>query len=670
MLRRNRWAAAFVCVALAAAARAQKPLTIAGGVYDDRPALALRANFIPLAGVTVKLYRDGSEAAIATARTAPKTGVYVFNGLAPGNYRVVVDSRSIDAPGAWAEQTFGPAGALCTRPDGSTRTLTVEGPCFGGRTAASDDASTLATSEHVAAVSLREQLTNVDFAFSFDAVTSTVDGDRMQGSLRQFVQNANAVAGPNRMRFVPLTPAPEQRQPIAGTPPRWWSIALASPLPELVDADTIVDGTAYSLISPASMVNVHSGRLGEHTAIRLEELRTVRQEKPELELANSAIVCKARCGIRSLAIHGAPGGVNVRADARLEHVMIGAAPDGTAVAPGEVGLTLAGGLTVAENVLITNQTTAGILVLAQARLEAERLDVSRCGGAQQSDGGIRLMSDGSSIRSSFITANVGPGIVLGVPDESRAVTGNTIDGCTISGNQAGIVLGGNASRNVITRNDIMWNREGGITVGAFRTAAPRENRFSANRFDENGLRPILLDLAAAEPNMLASALDSCNRIATAPNNGIAPPRVKSVRVEGAQVTLRGQACPGELVEIYQSYVTSGVRDANKADVPRIRRGAGDERESVVNQSRTMGLPSIGEFNYLGATNTAADGSFEVSFPYPLVQQTERIGAQVDNSDIWAREVMPGAEPKDRAFSALAIDATGNTSELSIRRKVD
>lgn len=669
MLRSNRWAVVLLCVATAASAYAQSGLVIAGGVYDDRPALAARANFIPIGGATVKLYRD--DAPVATARTAAKTGIYVFSGLAPGNYRVAVDSRSLGPAGTWAEQTFGPAGALCARPDGTPRTLTAEGPCFGGKSLASDDASTLAGSEHIAAVSLKEQITNADFAFSFDAVTTTEDGERVQGSLRQFVQNANAIGGPNRMRFVPITAAPEQRTAISGTSPRWWSITLAAALPPLRDTDTILDGTAWSFVSPASIANVHSGRLGEPDTIRLEELRTIRQEKPELELVltgPTGIDCNARCGMRSLAMHGAPVAVFLRDDARLDHVMIGASPDGHAANPGSIGLQIDGGMTVAESLFVSSQTKAGIMVDAKGRIEATHADVSRSGDPV-TGGAIVLQSDGSSIRSSLVTANPGAGIVIGSSDESRAVSGNTIDGSTISSNQSGVVLAGGASRNVITRNDIMWNRLGGITVAPVKTAVPRENRFSANRFDENGLRPIILDLGAREPNMLAGALDSCDRVATAANNGISPPRVESVRVAGEQVILRGRACPGELVEIYQSYVTSGIRDT-KPDLPRIRREAGDERESVNNMERTMGMPSIGEFNFLGATNTAADGTFQVTFPFPMLRRTERGDVPPDETDVWAREVMTSADPTDRAFSALAIDAAGNTSELSVRRKVD
>jgi hypothetical protein len=83
----------------------------------------------------------------------------------------------------------------------------------------------------------------------------------------------------------------------------------------------------------------------------------------------------------------------------------------------------------------------------------------------------------------------------------------------------------------------------------------------------------------------------------------------------------------------------------------------------------MALPSIGEFNYLGATNNAADGTFEASFPLPSIIPAERPHSD-EETNIWADQVLPGSDPADRAFSAIAIDAVGNTSEMSVRRQVD
>jgi hypothetical protein len=675
-----------VCaVVTGTAARAQNSGVIAGGVFDDRAALAVRANFVPVRGATLKLYRDGGDrtpsaddAIIATTRT-DAGGFYVFPGIANGNYWLVVDSRSLnpaDAREAWAEQTFGPAGSLCSRADGSSVGTYFEGACVGGRTLGSDDASALVSSEHLALVSPGSSAARSDFAFSFNAVTSIADGGRIQGSLRQFVTNANTIAGPSRMRFLPLQRAPEQRQVTMGLPPRWWSIVLTSPLPELTDADTTIEGTAYNYLSPASVANVHPGQLGERATVKPEERSVPRIEKPDLEVTfNGAtgIACGSRCGIGSIAVHGAATNIVARADMRLEQVMVGAAPDGTSANATETGVQIERGITYARHLFVTTQTRAGIIVGAGARLDGERLEVMRCGDPS-SGGGLIVLSDGSTIRSSIINVNAGAGIILGSLDGASPAHGNTIDGSTISGNQAGVLFGPASSRNIITRNDIMWNRLGGVTSAPYTTVPPRENRVSANRFDENGLRPIVLDLGSERPNELSASAGSCARVATAVNNGISAPRLTSVRVlqEGseARVILQGNACPGEIVELYQSYVTSGVRD-KQVDLPRIRDERGDGRETLTNQQREMALPSVGEFNYLGATSTNADGSFEATFPLPMVTPTDEAHDSDDEeTNIWAHRVLPGADPSDRAFSAIAIDNVGNTSEMSVRRQVD
>ena len=651
-------------------------LVIGGAVFEDRPALAIRSDFSGVPNVTVKLWRDDGTA-VATTKTVAG-GMYVFRGLAPGTYWVAVDSKTVGtAPGAWAEQTFGPAGSLCAAPGGAN-TIWFEGPCFSGRTAErSDDSSTLAGSEHVVKVTLGDSMTGLDFAFTFDAVTSTADGERIQGSLRQFVANANAIGGPNRMRFVPLEPALVRSHPAMGVPPRWWTINLTAPLPPLTDPDTLIDGTAYYFSAPSSVANVFPGHHGEPPTIKPEE-RVSHLSKPELEVTLTGaegLVCAARCAVYGISLLGAP--VVTRADARFEHVLIGASPDATPAATfGSVGLQIESGKTIAHHLLVTAQTRAGILVNRGAKLDGDRLEISRCGDPA-AGGAVVLLSDGSSVRDSIIASNGGAGILIGSPDGSAPANANTIANCTISGNQAGVIFGPGSSRNVVTRNDIMWNRLGGVTNAPFEAtaAAPRENRVSANRFDENGLRPIILDLGAADPNELSRGDETCERVPGAPNDGISAPRLTGVSVaqdgSEARVTVSGRACPGQVVELYQSYVTSGVRSEDEADLPQIRNERTEARETITTQERVMALPSIGEFNYLGTTSTAADGTFEATFPLPVrTKVNERSPYTEEHTNIWANEVMPGAEPGDRAFSALAIDPAGNTSEMSVRRQVD
>ena len=50
----------------------------------------------------------------AGSATTNSAGLYAFRVAQPGDYWVAVDSRTIGGGGeAWAEQTFGPSGALC-----------------------------------------------------------------------------------------------------------------------------------------------------------------------------------------------------------------------------------------------------------------------------------------------------------------------------------------------------------------------------------------------------------------------------------------------------------------------------------------------------------------------------------------------------------------------------
>lgn len=656
-------------------------LAIAGTVHQDRLVLAVRPHFLGAGNVTLKLYRDdgdrapsASDTLLATTKT-DRNGMYALPVAAAGLYWVAVDSRTFDSK-AWPEQTFGPSGSLCAHPQSGTYATMYEGACFGGRSATrSDDASSLTTSEHVALVKVGESVTDVDFAFSFDAVTNTLDGDGLQGSLRQYFHNANAVRGVNRMRFVPVEPAPVKGDKTYGVPPRWWTITLKTSLPELTDEDTIVDGTAYNHISPSTVLDLHPGRFGEPVTLQSGDPDLSRLKRPELELVAAAgergISCAAPCGLRSFAIHGALSALLVRSDVRAEHVLIGVAADAAARSGGQIGIDVERGTFTGRHVLVSAQSQIGIRVAPGARLDGEHLDVSRS-GAPATGAGIALLSSGSSIRSSTISSNGGAGILLGSSDGKAPATLNTIDGTTISGNLGGVVVGPGSARNAITNNDIMWNRVGGVTILPFDTNPPRENRISANRFDENGLRPIILDLTTDSPNELARGGETCATAASAPHAGISAPRVSKVEIvkqEGVRAVVRGRACPGQVVEIYQSYATASVREV-AADMPQVR-DDDTEAESISGTQRELRLPSIGEFNYLGTTTTAADGTFAATFPLPLRRDGEQRASQsIEDTNIWAAQVLRSSEEDDRAFSAIAIDAAGNTSEMSVRRRAD
>ncbi len=652
---------------------AQDAGTISGTIYLDPPALAVRGQFVPTSAV-VKLYReDGTPVATMTAQD----GRYRFTSLAAGNYWVAVDSKSIRstaAPNAhvWAEQTFGPAGAVCAQTNGSTRTNFFEGACAGGRSLASDDASSFATSEHVARVASGS--VGADFAFSFNIVTSIEDSTTapIQGSLRQFIENANALTGPNAMRFVPLARAVQAQQASGlGLPQRWWTMTMKGTLPAITDAGTTIDGEAHNILSTASVVDVNEGRIDEPAYLRTGDRRNdPREEKPELEVVaagSEGFVCDASCEIRGLALHGVANSIVTRADARIEQVVVGAHADiEDGPRAGNVGIQIERGTTTLRFVYIVQQQTAGVAVAASgARIDADYLQIMRC-GEPASGAGIVILSDGSTVRHSRISANYGAGAVIGSPEGTHVANGNVLEDSIISNNLAGIVLTPGSSRNTFARNQITWNRVGGITASPYGANPPQANRISANIFDENGGRPIALN-AEEKRDMLATATGTCGRVDTVANHGINAPVVSTAErsSDKSMVTITGRGCPGQTIELYRSYVTSDIRKAK--DNSRLIRKTKTGETITIDQQQLDAYPSIGEFNYVVTTVIAADGTFSVTVPLETVVRTGRATTS-DDVIITNEEALHGNE-SDRAYSAIAIDAEGNTSEMSERRRV-
>lgn len=223
----------------------------------------------------VKLYRDDGDGIandtdilVRTVET-DGTGGYSFTGLkSTKTYWVVVDSKTITplaginagfaVDSFWAQQTYGDGG--------------IE---YGGLDAGvSDDASNLSTAQHRSVVDFNvDSGLGVNFGFSFNVVTNTLAGDAqddsgdnadtrsVQGSLRQFIDNANAIAAGNHMRFVPVVTSTEQ---LASD--EWWEIAVSVALPAITDADTTIDGTSHNYLTGLEQ-NSNSATLGQSTHV-------------------------------------------------------------------------------------------------------------------------------------------------------------------------------------------------------------------------------------------------------------------------------------------------------------------------------------------------------------------------------------------------------------------
>ncbi len=314
---------------------AAAPLVVRLGVSgivstDDRPS------------PNVAVYLHRGEQRIASTRTDAE-GTYVFANVEPAEYAVVTDSRTIHAS-AWAEEVT---------------------PNPGGRRAGvGDDASTFATAEHVRNVTIAESpVDGVDFGFSFGAVTHA--GDTGQGSLRQFIENANLIPGPNAMRYfgprVTITPA--------------------SPLPRITDPITIAGRpSADEIGSVENEIGLRNPSNGDLTI--------------DFHGAAVGIDATADLILRDVTLIGAATHVRAASRLTLDNVVIG-----TLLAPSDATGVEVAGNAVIRRTFITGMKRNGIVVQDGANIDAQDLEISDSGR------GLVLASPGSRVRRSLFLLN-------------------------------------------------------------------------------------------------------------------------------------------------------------------------------------------------------------------------------------------------------------------------
>ena len=325
-------------------------------------------------GAHVSLYRG--ETLVASTR-AGADGAFVFSNIEAGDYAVTVDSRSLHAT-AWAEEVAPSPG--------------------GRRPGVPDDASALATSEHVARTNISESpVDGIEFRFSFGAVSHA--GDDGQGSLRQAVLNANALPGPNEIRLV------------AGSE----TIRLASPLPVLTEAVTISGRPRREEIGSVTRVGVAE-----------EKLRNPSLSDLSIDFGGAAVGLDAAgdLTLRDIVLTGAQ--THVRAAKRLvaENVVVGRLLDRREA----IGLTIAGTASL-QRMLVTGMKRGGIIVEPGGRINALDVEVSDSG----SGSGITIASPGSRIRRSLFLLNA-TGATL--------AAGNAIEQSTFRGNRIAATVDG------------------------------------------------------------------------------------------------------------------------------------------------------------------------------------------------------------------------------------
>jgi len=584
--------------------------SISGTVYEDPDGDSQMGDRIAKSGVTVALYRNSDTSTVYQSTTTDSNGYYSFGMLPAGEiYWVTVGSRTVtpasgfnsgyDQGDVWAEQTYGGEGAQCADGAGGTTMRSDAGSCFGGKDASrSDDASTYSTSEHLIRVDTgNEQFDNPDrdFGFSFNVVTSIRDGDddsgadrSVQGSLRQFLQNAEALSGANAMRFVPAMPQNESN---------WWRIELTDDLSALQDDRTTIDGTAYSLGDGVTEIDSNAGRLSQSGAkvgvgsdgvestgdeeslpsYEYKELEIDANDKKLFEFVGDEIT------IEDLAIfdhdHFSNGAVTLTNGSDrdvIRRLFLGARADGSAVTSADDKIYIAVRSdpdvydTVIEDNYVTRTISTGIFFRGWGRIEGNYLYDN--GGEHDVNDAISIENNSDADREVILRRNyIDKAPAYGI-ESWRASGGFTIEHNTIlhtgeggGDEQGGIRLFGSESS---VRYNLVTSVTGpGVVVTKYGSDMGK-NIILRNAIYDNG--SLSIDLGQNDTNGDGVTPNNGTVDSSLQNDDIDYPIITSATWDGATLHVEGfvGAAPGDgdfadaRLEVYLAKI-SGTIDGEK-----------------------------------------------------------------------------------------------------------
>ena len=378
---------------------------------------------VALSSARVELYDASGN--YKTAVTTDATGLYSLDGWAPGLYTVrvanptIMSQRPGSIPGLLAVQTFrtdatsGTAVAVADRVGGETPSL-ADAPANTTNASLASLTTATTTAQSVSPVTLgTSTVAGVDFGFNFDTIVNVNDAG--QGSLRQFILNANvllngsiaqagfAVGVENALFMVSDGLAhPGLRAGLAnlltGGVAR---ITLASALPALNTAFTRIDGATQT----TNVGNTNPAILAGGATVGVDALTTAAVAGPEVELRGST---------------GIAVGLDLQASdlavANLALLSFGTAVGSDASALVRVGAT--GDRALLDGVVLGAAATSFTDPGAALRSRADQVRV--------------LGADNGTLRNCMLGFGTGSAVAL-----TSASNGWSMDGCTLFGNTVG-----------------------------------------------------------------------------------------------------------------------------------------------------------------------------------------------------------------------------------------
>ncbi len=597
------------CLIASALCAVTQAATFTGTVFEDANygggagrSLAASGGTV-LAGVTVELYRASNGNFVASTTTDINGFYSLSNGTNNYQVRVRVVNGSVRSA-----RTGGAACTTCVpvqtfRTEGSGNGIVPVTDRVGGETPASSDAYVYQGSggfggltsggrvpqsyATVTPAANGSTIAGIDFGFNFDTVVNTRDATACdptnssypcQGSLRQFVINANALGGEAGLAqsgsgqidgattSLPLGfESSVFMIPSGALSANVAVITLAGALTNVTGVNTRLDATTQTV----NVGNTNAGSLGSGGTVGVDGVSLPTFPRPEVQLtAGNTSITLAGNSSAVLGFALRQGYILINGTGCLARnnlvgmTATGSSADNSAAA---YGITFQGASATVRNNFVT-VNNSGIRTDSGGSGSLITLnEVARpTSGHTNTFDGILLVGTVSSIQ---ITANLardqqGGGIEVGHGGGAAAtnitVTNNTVDGngfVNVGGGAASSepigmdVFAATGSGVVFSRNLVRDNAGPGIVV-----ISSTGIQITQNSFDSNGGLSIDLDPRGLDPNTLGApqgvTINDSGDADTGPNGLRNYPVIANAVLVSGELTFGGYARPGSAIELY------------------------------------------------------------------------------------------------------------------------
>jgi hypothetical protein len=644
---------------------------ITGYVYEDvnygggagRPRSASGTVVRPNA--RVELYN--SAGTFVSATTTDANGLYTFTpGV--GNYTVrvvnssVTSSRTGYVAGLLPVQTYN---GTTTQVGGQAPAKVDAGNGAAGTTLASlNTATTIAESQAAVTVATGTTATGADFGFNFDVVVNTNNAG--QGSLRQFILNANALGGEANLAqagsytnsvnlatgstaagrtgvalpagfesSIFMIPAGQLTNGVAVITP-------ATALPQITGVNTSINGSTQTFnIGNSNDVLLGAGGTVGTTATALSQLNG-----PEVQLVGSTNVAiglnvaGAGSRVRGLAIYGFGNATDDNGNANIAMSANNILIADNAI--GSTALSFTAAANNSANVRVASGTgdsfTNNLVGFAGGQgiyLAPAVTGTSIVGNEIRGNARLNTILDGIDAHgsSSTVTGNLfadtgGQGFDSYSSTGSNNVTGNTFTnngtGNSTTAPQETAAARFYGTGNTFSQNISTGNYGAGVEVVNGTTAITRNSIYnngnvaSANGTPASGQVGIDLLVNGNDENIGNAPFVTPNSATTGGGNNLQNyPILRTASIVGTNLVLTGYAKAGAVIELYtaQANPASAGNNATGANFGQGRTFLGTFTEGVNDGDASTGQSYSGPINGIDqGTDTNASG---FTFTIPL-----------------------------------------------------